>query len=492
MVPPEFHQIDEMREYLHTPHLDALRKDSCYFSHCYSSSPLCAPSRASYLTGRFTYITGNSERSHDGHTMHVEDHDILFAEYLKSEGYHMRHVGKSHIGTKKFMDIFSENASPWNRWSPPWFDDDEYIIYLKDMGLTRFNFDERIVGNMGTFFGGMIEDQNETDFPIEATYPFYLERKAEKAFLARKDPQKKIYLQLDFFGPHQPFAIPHHFDEKREELRKQLLASTKRLDSNIEDFPHVYSVYQKYWGLDEHTLLEYRVANILQFELMDMAIGKFISFLKKEEVYEKGEIYFFADHGEMNGDKYLVDKGAFLNPKNTNVPLIYKNGKEIRKESLCDTPVSLLDIAPTILENRGITTYHRLDGQSLNTTIEGKKRMGNSHIMAEVWNHLVASPCVSLIFNDNEKNFMIVYTPSSDKTLLFALEDRCRINNLFDTQRYQKVSETGLISLHNALKEDVRWQSFLSSFEVEYHQRLQLSNADKQKIHVKDKYDYIK
>lgn len=81
-----------------------------------------------------------------------------------------------------------------------------------------------------------------------------------------------------------------------------------------------------------------------------------------------------------------------------------------------------------------------------------------------------------------KKNFMIVYTPSSDKTLLFALEDRCRINNLFDTQRYQKVSETGLISLHNALKEDVRWQSFLSSFEVEYHQRLQLSNADKQKF----------
>lgn len=173
----------------------------------------------------------------------------------------------------------------------------------------------------------------------------------------------------------------------------------------------MYSVYQKYWGLDEHTLLEYRVANILQFELMDMAIGKFISFLKKEEVYEKGEIYFFADHGEMNGDKYLVDKGAFLNPKNTNVPLIYKNGKEIRKESLCDTPVSLLDIAPTILENRGITTYHRLDGQSLNTTIEGKKRMGNSHIMAEVWNHLVASPCVSLIFNDNEKKFYdCIYT----------------------------------------------------------------------------------
>ena len=256
MVPPEFHQVNEVRKYIYTPHLDALREDSCYFSNCYSSSPLCAPSRASYLTGRFTYITGNSERSHDGHTMHVEDHDILFAEYLKKEGYHMRHVGKSHIGTKKFMDIFSENDSPWNRWSPPWFDDDEYITYLEEMGLSRFSFDEKIVGKMGTFFGGMIENQNGLSFPIEATYPFYLERRAEKAFLARRDTQKKVYLQLDFFGPHQPFAIPHLLDSRREELRKQLKRSTSELDSNIEDYPHVYSVYQKYWGVNKEILLE--------------------------------------------------------------------------------------------------------------------------------------------------------------------------------------------------------------------------------------------
>lgn len=144
MVAPGLYGNTEEKFPVHSPNIDSLRKEGIFFSNAFSTSPLCTPSRASYLTGRYSYITSNSERGHDGHTFHLRDQDSIFPEYLKAVGYHCRHVGKSHVGTHKFMDVFGENDSPWDRWSPPWYDDDEYIGFLKGHGFDRFNFKKSI------------------------------------------------------------------------------------------------------------------------------------------------------------------------------------------------------------------------------------------------------------------------------------------------------------------------------------------------------------
>jgi hypothetical protein len=178
-----------------------------------------------------------------------------------------------------------------------------------------------------------------------------------------------------------------------------------------------------------------------------------------------------------------VDKGSFLNPKNTNVPLVYKDVKGRWKDKICEIPVSLLDIAPTILGNVGIETPLRLDGQSLEKTLEtGKRNLFDHPILAEVWNHLVANPCVSLIFSEGTVHYMVVYTPSSKDVLLFPLEEKCQIRNLYDQKGYVLVSDHGLKCMHEALVSDARWQSYLSSFEVEFQARLKLDDFDKQKF----------
>jgi hypothetical protein len=117
----------------------------------------------------------------------------LIAGYLglqKSEidfaaaGYHTRQVGKSHVGRHKFIDVFSENNSPWDRWSPPWYDDDDYYAFLRDKNLERFGLERGLYGKdpsgraRGNFYGGWLAPQKGRPFPPEASYPAFLVEKA--------------------------------------------------------------------------------------------------------------------------------------------------------------------------------------------------------------------------------------------------------------------------------------------------------------------------
>ncbi len=278
MVPPEFYLPGRQSASLHSPALDSLKKEGFFFNNAFASSPLCTPSRASYLTGRYSYITGNGERGHDGHTFHLREGDLIFPEYLKALGYHLRHVGKCHVGAGRFLSVFGENASPWDRWSPPWYDDDDYGRFLADKGLEKFSFDRAIYGRdssgngEGNFYGGWIAGQNGRPFPKEASYPTYLVDRACGA-LRQWERQKPFYLQLDFFGPHQPFAIPAGYEQRERELRQEISLpdSYQRLAQSSFRAPwpepRVYRLYRKNWGLqDEKTASDYLVSKHMQFD----------------------------------------------------------------------------------------------------------------------------------------------------------------------------------------------------------------------------------
>ncbi|MBT6147622.1 MAG: sulfatase-like hydrolase/transferase, partial [Gemmatimonadetes bacterium] len=333
MVPVDFH-TGPAAEAVMTPNIDELCR--LRFGCAFATSPLCSPSRAAYMTGRHSYVTTNSERAHDGHAIHLRPDDTIFPEYLKASGYHVRHVGKCHAGAAKFIEVFGENAAPWDRWSPPWRDDDAYAAYLKHRGLDRFDFDREILGRdltgqgSGNSFGGWIAPQNGDPFPADATYPASLAERAIDAIDAR-DTSRPLYLQLDFFGPHQPFAIPGGMEEREAQIRStmSLPASYAASFDPAEDGtePRVYEIYRRNWGLqDEATVIDYRVANQLQFELIDEMIGRVLKHLQQLGLYEETWIFFMGDHGEMNGEAGLVDKGAYLHPRVVQAPLGLKPG----------------------------------------------------------------------------------------------------------------------------------------------------------------------
>ena len=497
MVPVEFHLDLRGHPEVDAPALGSISNNHISFSNAFSTSPLCSPSRAAYLSGRHSYITTNAERAHDGHAIHVRDDDILFPEYLKAVGYHVRHVGKSHVGAGKFIDIFGENDAPWDRWSPPWYDDDDYIAFLRARGLDRIEFDRPIVGRgptgrgSGNSYGGWIADQRGTPFPMDATYPAFLVDRAIGGLESRRDPDAPFYLQLDFFGPHQPFAIPSGMEEREKQIRSELTLPDSYLQVLENGFdapwpePRVYRIYRRSWGLqDPQTVLDYMVANQLQYELIDATIGKLFAYLQSKDLYDDTWIFVIADHGEMNGHAALVDKGAYLNPRVIRVPILIRppRGDACASQSVSvDTPVSLLDIAPTVLSIAGIATDARMDGVSLLKTLEGVDRPPDRPILCEIWSHVIPNPCIGMVFQPQlGENCFYTFNASDEVDELYRLDGRGRMANLCNDSHSHGLQTEAIVHLHRILKHDSRWKSYAGFMELTYPELLTSGGGDRQ------------
>src|SRR5690242_19841504 len=138
MVSPDhYHETRSMHREMDLPAMRGLFAGGVVFRNAFCASPLCAPARAALATGRYSYITANGERAHDGHETVLRPGDVIFPEYLKATGYRTKHAGKGHLGTQKFMDAFDENDNAWDRWAPPIYDDELYLAHLRRLGVKQ-------------------------------------------------------------------------------------------------------------------------------------------------------------------------------------------------------------------------------------------------------------------------------------------------------------------------------------------------------------------
>ncbi len=495
MVPREFYLGGVPKAF--TPNLQALQDGHIFFSRAYATSPLCSPSRAAYLTGRHSYITTNSERAHDGHEVHLRESDIIYPEYLKALGYQVRHVGKCHVGAHKFVDVFSENDSPWDRWSPPWFDDDSYTKFLRQKGLDRLVFSRSITGRNlvgeegGSFYGGWIANQGGNPFPKDATYPAFLVERAIQTLESRGDREAPVYLQLDFFGPHQPFAIPGGMEEREVAIRKEIELPKSYQEIQNNDYqppwqePRVYQLYRRSWGLnDSKTLVDYRVANQLQFELLDEMIGRLFDSLKEQGLYDDTWIVVIADHGEMNGEWALIDKGAFLNPQVIQVPIFMKPDSKSEyadRRLRIDEPVSLVDLAPTLLGLVGVETDTRMDGVSLLNALKGSERACEKPILAEVWSHAIPNPCIGIVISASDENsYLYSFNTSDEIDELYSLELGAPLVNLGTDDTYRSIQDEALNRLYGYTVQDVRWRGYKAFLELTHAERIVGIGGDRQ------------
>ena len=496
MVPPEFHRqpstcLGSMRQ----EGMAGLRRDSVCFDNAFSVSPLCGPSRASMFTGRYPYILVNEERAHDGCEVELRDDDAIYPEYMKAAGYLTGHVGKSHIGTKKFCQVFGESCSPWNRWAPPVYDDPEYHEYLRQLGVDGFRFSRRIEGlkqdrqSPGNFYGGWVEQEDGSPFPVEGTYPHYLVHRALsllESLLRRREDGEPIYLHVDLFAPHQPFFIPSGLDEREEALRRDVPLPEGYSAWGERDYepagpePRIYGTYRRSWGLyDAEAARDYQIANMLQMEVIDLALCRFVARLRGLGLYDESVVLLTADHGEMNLEQGLIDKGVYGHPKAARVPMLLKLPGNREAGRVVGADVCLLDVAPTFLKLAGVEPVARLDGESLLERLRpGDKGRAAPFVFEAGW-HVAPNPAVAIHGRLPEGHFRYVYNCCSGVDELYDLDDPSFRNRMGD-EGLAGVRRNMRRELQRIFGGDARWRCYRQAFELDRAEDLLQSAGDGQ------------
>ncbi len=431
-----------------TPNLDRLAAEGVNFSHAVTPCPVCVPARTSILTGRLTETTTIRDNS-DVKT--GECFYPTFDEILVKRGYKSEYCGKFHSPehmARVYMNPPVEGMTgtePIMRWEPL------YVKYVKNEVKKRPLKKGELYET--TFYGGTIpykldppdryykymdtgeipEEEKEEplsqadihgvlDLPAEYTITAVQGRQSMEALERLKDEQ--FILTCSFHCPHVPITPSEPYASMYQ--AKDMLTHAS-LEDTRENSPYqpgeILSPY------NEKEKVQYMVANYYAFvSEIDNWVGKILDKLEALNLAENTLVIFVSDHGEMLGAHGMRGKFNFYE-ESVRVPFLVRFPGKIKKAQTIGTPVSILNIYPTILDYAGLMNIPT-DGYSLKGLMEGSTPAKYDFAVSE-WTWKNASVPSIMIRTEDWKLMTTHRSGGKDVEALFDLKNDPReMNNL--------------------------------------------------------------
>ncbi|MFO0814470.1 MAG: sulfatase [Gemmatales bacterium] len=315
-----------------TPHMDRLAKEGMMFTNMFVTNALCAPSRASLLSGLYSHANGVL----DNFGKAVPQNIKLLPEYLREAGYEVAFCGKSHM----------KNALR----DRPW----DYYFGYKDQG----RYIDPIIAE-----GVDGKDQ---------VYPGYMDDViTDHAIRWMKKPHSKPFCLFLFFkAPHRQWVpAPRHKDLYADvaiprpglwnhsgagKPRAFLMAAnmfgqfpdTKDFDGMVRDY------YRTITAVDDN-------------------IGRVYTALSEMKQLDQTVLLHTSDNGFFLGEWQRFDK-RFMHEPSIKVPLLVRYPKLVKSGSTSDKMVINVDLAPTILELAGVKELPTMHGKSFKSLLSGE------------------------------------------------------------------------------------------------------------------------
>jgi choline-sulfatase len=365
------------------PNLTKLARDGVVFESAYCPSPLCLPSRAGLLTGKLPSRIGAYDNAAE-----LPASTATVAHHLRLHGYATSLAGKMHfVGPDQlhgFEERLTTDVYPADLiWTPDWG---------RPVGerLPWYHTMESVLRP------GVCEASMQLDYDAEVT--FHAVRQIfDFARAASRDP---FFLVASFSHPHDPWEIPARYWE-RYDPDAIAAPSVPALPLSQAD-PHSRRL-REMLGVDEAGLSAEQVrtarhAYFAAVSYVDERIGELLAALRDAGLDDETIVSFTADHGEMLGERGLWYKMSFFEPS-ARVPLIVCAPGRVRAGRVAE-PVSVLDLAPTLLElaadPRAEELAAGLDGASLTPLLDGRTATRPAAVVAEYLAEGVSSPVLMI------------------------------------------------------------------------------------------------
>lgn len=311
-----------------TPHIDALAVESMLFTNAYAASPVCSPTRASIMTGKYPsslkltcHIPGMGmekylhQRSKGKLLMEANFIDrlpldeVTIAEVLKKNGYRTGFFGKWHLAGEGSQTTLDGNVDPH---------------YHPDNHGFDVNIGGNAYGQPASYFSpykhGTIEDGPKGEYLTERLTTEAISYMKEK----RDSP---FFCFLSYYSIHTPYQVPMEYVDKNDGNKYNAMVNA--LDDNV---------------------------------------GRLMRFMVSQGLDENTVVIFYSDNGGLYSNKPLNGRKGSLLEGGIRVPMMVKYPPLIPANSHNETPVTSPDIFPTLLDFAGIPLNgykERVEGLSL-------------------------------------------------------------------------------------------------------------------------------
>ncbi len=322
--------------FFRTPHLDRLAASGVRFTNGYAACPVCSPTRAAILTGKYParlhltdWLPGRADRPSQKllrpkFRQQLPLDETTIAEALKPAGYVSASIGKWHLG--------GENYSPQKQ-----------------------GFDVNVGGTQaGSPPGGYFNFRTPTLSLREGEYlTDRLTEEAEKFIEQNKDRPFFLYL------PHYTVHIPL-------QAKKDLVAKHQaRAEPGKPQHNPVYAA---------------------MIESLDDGVGRLLKKLDDLKLADRTVIVFTSDNGGLSVREGMSTPATSNDPLRAGKGYLYEGGVRVpllvrwpgvARGGTCDVPVSSIDFFPTVLEIAGVKAdpKHAVDGVSLVPLLRGEKAL---------------------------------------------------------------------------------------------------------------------
>ncbi|MFN8829850.1 MAG: choline-sulfatase [Labrys sp. (in: a-proteobacteria)] len=425
--------------FLKTPVLRALAARSTRFVNTYCASPLCAPSRASIMSGQLPSKTGVFDNAAE-----FASAIPTFAHVLRGAGYRTILSGKMHFVGPDQMHGFEERLTtdiyPADfGWTPDWKKPDERIDWWYH--------------NLGSVTAaGTAEITNQLEYDDEVA--FLACQKIHQ--LARRRDDRPFCLTVSFTHPHDPYvARQKYWDLYPEGTIPPVQTPDIAFDDQDSHSKRLFEMSDwQNFNLTPRMIADSRRAYCANMSYLDDKIGEILETLQACDLADDTVIVFTSDHGDMLGERGLWFKMSFFEGS-IRVPLMISS-PSIMAPGLVRPPVSTLDIFPTLASLARVecdSLRDDLDGEDLVAITRGRRAHGP--VLAE---YAAEGSIAPMVMVRDQLWKLVVSRP--DPVQLFNLdEDPLERHNRAEDPSVQSVRQ------HLAALVATRWD--LSSYERE-------------------------
>jgi uncharacterized sulfatase len=338
-----------------TPHLDRLAQKGVLFDRAYCQFPLCAPSRASFLSGRRPETT--RVLSLDTPIRKYMPDTLMLPELFKKNGYFsgqtgkIFHTGPGHEDPRSWDFMLEESGK-----TPPGSE----ILKQHRMPEPRNH--------------SMLWMQLRT--PDEQTPDGMVARKAADLLRKCHAANKPFFLGVGFRRPHSPYAVPKKYFDLYDPEKIPLPRGAGRNVPEAARYERADSP-----PLTDRQQREYAAAYYACNTYMDAQAGHVLNLLDELKLWDNTAVVFFGDHGYHTGEHGFWHKMTLFE-ESVRVPLILYapgmrgNGKK------CGGLVELLDLYPTLVDLAGLKPPPGLEGVSLRPLLDDPSRPGKKAVYA--------------------------------------------------------------------------------------------------------------